>query len=430
MDLDIAPVNKLAGEIEAPADKSISHRAVMLGALSDGETIVENFLASEDCLHTIECFRAMGIEIKQKDENEKTFLVINGKGLHGLTSTKDILYVGNSGTAIRLMLGILAGSNFASTITGDESIKKRPMLRVVDPLRKMGATIHGRENGNFAPIEIKGEALHSIEYNMPVASAQVKSALMFAALFAEGTTKITEPALSRDHTEKMFEHFGIPFAKGNNVLSVPKCNKILPTTVNIPGDISSASFFIVAGAIIPNSNILIRNIGLNPTRTGIIDVMHRMGADMEIQNETLLSGELRGDILVKSSKLKGIDLSGSIIPRIIDEIPIIAVAACVAQGQTTISDAGELRVKESDRIKTMAEELRKLGAIIEEKEDGMVIQGGTSFKGAICDSHNDHRCAMSLAIAGLAAKDDVLIENTECIATSFPGFISLLKKLF
>lgn len=440
MHLEIKPAEKLTGEISIPGDKSISHRAIMLSSLADGNTIIENLLESEDCVHTIDCMRSMGIDINQTaapGKNEKTAYLIKGKGLYGLDDPKKVLYVGNSGTTIRLLLGILAGQNFHVMITGDESIKRRPMMRVVEPLRKMGAVIHGRENGAYAPIEIKGGNLSGIEYSMNVASAQVKSCIMMAALFAKSDTKIIEPGPSRDHTEKLFDHFGILYrkvddeitVKGENTFFAGKNGDAERGYINIPGDISSAAFFIVAALIVPNSKIIIKNVGLNPTRTGIIDILHRMGAKIEITNEAVLSGEIRGDISVESSKLHGIEIGGSVIPRIIDEIPVIAVAASLSDGETKISNAGELRVKESDRIKTMAEQLSKIGAQITETEDGMTIEGVSSLKGGTCFSEGDHRVAMSLAIAGLSAKNETIIENTDCIETSFPGFEKVLKGL-
>jgi len=431
MDLEINPCKSISGEIEVPSDKSISHRAVMLAGLSDGDCIIENFLESDDCLRTVECFRSMGIRIEKISVPGRgpSAYKVKGKGLKGLLPPTDILYVGNSGTSIRLLLGILAGQDFSATITGDDSIKKRPMMRVVEPLRKMGAVIRGNKDGGYAPIEIKGGHLSAIEYSMPVASAQIKSCLMFAALFASGETKIIEPGHSRDHTEKMFEHFGIPFSKEGSAIKVSSVKSISHCDVNVPGDISSAAFFIVAALIVPGSSLTIKNVGLNPTRTGMIDVLHRMGANLEIKNENMISGEIRADISVKSSKLKGVSIAGDIIPRLIDEIPAIAVAAAFAQGDTVISDAKELRVKESDRIKTVREELGKLGVSIEEKDDGLVIKGGCPLNGAVCESHGDHRIAMSLAVAALASKGKVTIKNTECIETSFPGFTDLLKKV-
>jgi 3-phosphoshikimate 1-carboxyvinyltransferase len=425
MQLRISPAAKLSGEIEVPSDKSISHRAVMLSSLAGGECRIVNFLFSEDCLRTAECFRAMGISI----ERENATLIVKGKGLIGLSSPGDILFAGNSGTTIRLMLGILAGQPFEALITGDESIKKRPMLRIVEPLRKMGAGIHGRENGNFAPIEIKGGSLKGIEYDLPVASAQIKSCLMLASLFAEGKTVLTEPAASRDHTERMFEHLGIQFKKDGNRIEIGRCPGFAPSEINIPSDISSAAFFMAAAAICPGSKVTLKNVGMNPTRTGIIDVLHRMGAKIEVENEIILSNEPRADITVSYSDLKAVELGGEIIPRIIDEIPIIAIAATQAEGRTVIKDAKELRVKESDRIARMAELLRGLGANVEETQDGMVIEGKTDLSGGSFDSHGDHRIAMSAAIAGLISKDGVIVENTDCINTSFPGFEDIFKKL-
>ena len=427
MQLKIDPVDRLKGEIRVPGDKSISHRAVMLSSLSDGKNTIYNFLPSEDCLRTLECFRTMGI--KADISSDKKSLVIFGEGLKGLKEPKDILYVGNSGTTIRLMLGILAGQLFQTMITGDESIKRRPMKRVVSPLRKMGAAITGKEDGNFAPLEIRGGDLSGIEYHLPVASAQVKSAIMLAALFAKGTTKIIESLPSRDHTERMFGHFGIPFTNKKNIISVAGINKFAAADTDIPGDISSAAFFIVAGIIAPDSEILIKNVGLNPTRTGIIDVLRNMGAKIEISNEKVISGEPRGDILVKTSMLKGTAVDGAIIPRLIDEIPIIAIAAAQAHGQTIIKDAKELRVKESDRIATICGMLKKMGAKAKETPDGMIIEGPCKLKGTEIESHGDHRIAMSAAIAGLVAKAHMTIENTECIETSFPGFEKLLNAL-
>ncbi len=428
--LEVRPLKNISAQIEVPPDKSISHRAIMLSSIADGTSLIENFLGADDCLRTAECFRQMGIEISRTDSQDgKINLSVSGKGMKGLSSPKDILYVGNSGTTMRLLLGILAGQELHALLTGDESIKKRPMKRIVTPLRQMGALIHGRDDGNFAPIEIKGGTLKAIEYSSPVPSAQVKSALMLAALFAEGTTKLTEPSLSRDHTERMFEHFGIPLKHGNGSVTVEKREKILPNTVNIPGDISSAAFFMIAAAILPDSEILIKNVGLNPTRTGIIDVLRRMGAYISVINDTVVSGEPRGDVVVRSSRLNSIALGGNIIPRIIDEIPVICVAASFAEGNTIISDAKELRIKESDRIATISAELNKLGADITPTEDGMIIKGIKELKGGIGYSHGDHRIAMSLAIAGLASKEGVSIDDTECVETSFPGFERILKSL-
>jgi 3-phosphoshikimate 1-carboxyvinyltransferase len=428
----INPAIKLSGEIAVPGDKSISHRAVMLGALANGETVIHGFLPSEDCLATIDCFREMGIEIDhrpQTTDHRPTEIIIKGRGLHGLQQPKGVLDVGNSGTTMRLMLGILAGQDFLVEITGDASIQKRPMLRVAKPLRKMGADIEGEEKSKsriseiYAPIKIHGGKLKAIEYTLPVASAQVKSAILLAGLFAEGKTVVIEKHPSRDHTERMFEFFGAS-------------NKGFEgKEIDVPGDISSAAFFMVAGLLVPEANLTIHKVGLNPTRTGILDVLHRMGANITVEDEQIISNEPRGTINVQhptsniQRPIRGIKIDGEIIPRIIDEIPIIAVAATQAEGITEIRGARELRVKESDRIATLAAELRKMGADIKELDDGMLIEGPTKLKGAHVKSYGDHRIAMSLAIAGLAAEGETVIDDTACIETSFPGFEKLLGKI-
>ncbi len=417
----------LKGRIEVPGDKSISHRAVMLGALAEGETTINNFLPSADCRATIECFQMMGIEINLTGMRCE----VRGKGLKGLKMPKKMLDVGNSGTTIRLISGILAGQDFEVKIAGDESIEKRPMGRVAKPLRLMGASIEGtmRNNEIFAPLKIIGGNLKPIEYELPVASAQVKSAVLLAGLFADGQTCVIEKVASRDHTERMFEHFGANFARQGERLSIVGNCGFGGTEVDVPGDISSAAFFLVAAALVPGSEITVRNAGLNPTRTGIVDVLHRMGADINVPREIELSEEPRADITVRASSLNSIKLDGELIPRIIDEIPVIAVAATQADGVTEIRGAKELRVKESDRIKTVASELRKLGAVVEELEDGLRIPGPQKLKGSVVQSYGDHRIAMSLAVAGLIAEGETIIENTDCIETSFPGFEILLKSL-
>jgi len=426
MDLKVIPCKKISGKIQVQSDKSISHRSIMLCSLSNGVCEVQNFLESDDCLRTIECFRAMGIKVEKNGDSN---YLVYGKGLRGLRHPNDILYVGNSGTLIRLILGILSGQDFVSTITGDESIRQRPMKRVVEPLRKMGATIIGRDDGNFAPLEVKGGKLKAINYDLPIPSAQVKSCLMFASLFAQGESVISEPAASRDHTERLFKYFEIPFSKRNNSIHISNVDEIKPKNVIIPGDISSAAFFIVAALIIPDSEIKITNVGLNPTRTGLLDVLMKMGADIKVENLRKICEEEVGDITAKYSFLKGIEIKGDIIPRIIDEIPIISVAAALADGETIISDAQELRVKESDRIKTTVEELKKIGVNAIDKEDGLVIFGKNKIKGATCTSHGDHRIAMSLAIAGLSANEPILIQDTDCINTSFPKFFEILQNV-
>jgi 3-phosphoshikimate 1-carboxyvinyltransferase len=429
-------VNKsggLHGEISVPGDKSISHRAVMLGAVARGETVVNNFLSSADCLATVDCFRQMGIEIqnsKGKSQNNGS-VIIKGKGLKGLKAPGKMLDVGNSGTTIRLISGILAGQNFEVQISGDESIERRPMGRIAKPLRLMSASIEGvaRNNEVFAPLKIIGGDLCPIRYELPIPSAQVKSAILLAGLFANGETIVVEKIPSRNHTECLLEHFGAAFRISNYELRITGCSEFDGTEIDIPGDISSAAFFLVAAALVPNAQLRIMNVGMNSTRTGIIDVLHRMGASLDIPREIMLSEEPRANITAKSSSLKALKLDGEIIPRIIDEIPIIAVAATQAEGVTEIRGAKELRIKESDRIRTAASELRKLGAEVEELEDGLRIAGPQQLKGAVVQSYGDHRIAMSLAIAGLIAEGETIIENTECIETSFPGFEIILKSL-
>ena len=441
--LIVKSVHKIKSEIHVPGDKSISHRAIMIGSLAKGETMVNGFLPSADCLATIECFRKMGIEIQITNPstelriNDKgqmsngCKIIIKGKGLHGLQAPKEILDVGNSGTTMRLLAGILAGQQFVAKITGDESIKRRPMMRGVKPLREMGASISGKEEKEniFAPLKISGGDLSPIEYELPVASAQVKSAILLAGLFTNGVTTVIEKNQARDHTERMLAHFGAAITVKSFESRVTGQKEFNAAQVDVPGDISSAAFFLVAGAIVPNSELLIRNIGLNPTRTGIIDVLHRMDAGLEVKDEEILSKEPRGNILVKTSKLKCLNISGEILPRIIDEIPIIAVAATQADGETQIRGARELRVKESDRIATTCSELKKMGAIIKELEDGMIIKGPVKLKGATVKSYGDHRIAMAMAIAGLLAEDETIIEDTDCIETSFPEFEKLLQKI-
>lgn len=421
----ISPKDKINGEITVPGDKSISHRAIMLGSIAEGITEVTGFLMGADCLSTIECFRALGIHI---EVNEKKVLV-HGKGLLGLSQPSNVLDVGNSGTTIRLMTGILSAQSFSSDITGDASIQKRPMLRVVDPLREMGAKIDGKEGGKYCPLHIEGQALKGIHYKLPVASAQVKSAILLASLYAEGDTTVIEPAPSRNHTEIMVNYFGGNITqKGNAIISSP-VKKLTGQYIEVPGDISSAAYFIAAALILPNSELLIKNVGVNPTRDGIITVFKHMGGNIELINQRTQCGEPVADILVRSSNLHGIEIGGSLIPKLIDEIPVIAAAACYAEGTTNIKDAGELKVKESNRIQTMVSELKKMGAHITETDDGMIIEGNGTLKGAEVESYHDHRVAMSLAIAALKAEKETNILNSGCVSISFPDFFSYLEKL-
>lgn len=420
----------LKGSISVPGDKSISHRAVMLGALAKGRTEINNFLLGDDCLSTISCFRRLGIPIDLDSKNQK--VIIHGNGLDGLKPPKDILDVGNSGTTIRLLSGILCGQNFPSVITGDASIQSRPMERILIPLKQMGAYIESEKNNECAPLRINSplnRRLKGIHYKTPIASAQVKSCLLLAGLYADGETYVTEPALSRNHTELMLSNFGADINTSKNTVCIRPSPLLTGRKINIPGDISSAAYFIAAALIVPNSEVLIKNVGINPTRDGILKVCTMMGADIKLINIKDDGGEPSADILIRHSSLKGIEIGGSIIPTLIDEIPIIAVLACFAKGRTVIKDAEELKVKESDRIEVVVKNLSAMGADIEATKDGMIINGGKMLHGAVIDSRLDHRIAMAFAIAGLMADGDTKILNYECVAISYPGFFKDLSDI-
>lgn len=416
----------LSGEITVPGDKSISHRSIMLGSLAKGTTEVNGFLQGADCLSTIECFRKMGVQITNKGDET---VVICGRGLRGLLPPNDTLDVGNSGTTTRLMSGILAAQSFSSRVNGDASIQKRPMKRIITPLAMMGADIKSENENDCAPLVINGRQLNGISYASPVASAQVKSAILFAGLYAEGTTTVTEPALSRNHTEIMFKEFGVDIKAEGKAVTVAPARELFARKINVPGDISSATYFMVAAAITPNSCVTVKNVGINPTRDGIIRVMKMMGADIEVEKTTADIGEPTADITVKTSELKGCVIEGDIIPTLIDEIPAIAVLACFAEGETIIKDAHELKVKESNRIDVMVTNLFAMGADIEATDDGMIIKGGKSLHGAAIDSKLDHRIAMSFTVAALNADGETDILGSECVDISYPGFYGDLKRL-
>ncbi len=425
MNAVIKPSNKLRGTIKVPGDKSISHRSVMLGSIANGDTHVTGFLTGEDCLSTIDCFKKLGIDI----EVNGTDVTVHGKGLKGLSAPTDTLNVGNSGTTLRLMSGLLSAQPFTSHLTGDSSIQKRPMGRVAAPLGLMGGKIISENEKITAPLTIEGTSLKGIDYTLPVASAQVKSALILAGLYAEGTTRITEPEATRDHTEIMLNYLGADIKKEGNTIIVTPVDELIGKDISVPGDISSAAYFIAAALITDNSEVIVENVGINPTRTGIITAFKEMGADIELINERTVCGELVADIRTKTSKLHGTTIKGDIIPKLIDEIPVIAAVACYAEGKTVIADAQELKVKESDRIKTMATELGRMGADIIQTDDGMIINGGCRLKGAVCESYNDHRVAMSVAVAALGAEGPTEIKNPECADISFPGYYALLLSL-
>ncbi|MCK5534025.1 3-phosphoshikimate 1-carboxyvinyltransferase [bacterium] len=421
----IKKTKTVRGEINVLGDKSISHRAVILGSISSGMMKIKGFLNALDCQATIKIFSSLGVKIENLHSDE---LLVHGKGLKNLNSPLGMLNVGNSGTTIRLVSGILSGQDFSCSITGDESIKKRPMKRIIHPLREMGAEINAFKD-NYPPLNIVGKTLHSINYNLPIASAQVKSCILLAGLLASGETSVSEPFKSRDHTERMLGFLGADIKISGRRVTISGKKELKSKNIIIPGDISSASFFIVAATLLENSQLIIKNIGLNSTRTGIINILRAMGADIEEQNKAEVCNEPVGDLWIKGSLLRGIEIRKEDIPGLIDEIPILAVAATQAKGITEIKGAEELRVKESDRIKVMSLELSKMGAKIEEKKDGMLIYGPTKLKGCPVDSFGDHRVAMALSVAGLVASGRTVINNTDCINTSFPGFEEILKSL-
>lgn len=417
----IQKIKKAVGQIKVPGDKSISHRAVMLGSLANGVTEISGFLKGADCLSTIDCFRKMGIDIDINGEN----VTVHGNGLRGLKKPDEMLYTGNSGTTTRLLCGILAGQNFDTSITGDASIQKRPMGRVVQPLSMMGAKIENE----YCPLYITGTKLHGINYKMPVASAQVKTAIILAGLYADGETVIHEIEKSRDHTELMLSAMGADLTVDNLDITVKPTNDLTAVNVDVPGDISSAAFFLVLGAIMPNSQITVTNVGINPTRTGIIDVLKDMGADITLENVHTSAGETVADITVRSSSLKGTTVGGDIIPRLIDELPIIAVAAVFANGQTVIKDAQELKVKETNRIRAVVDEFNKCGIDITETDDGMIINGGKSIHGADFKTYGDHRMAMSLTVLAQLANGESTLDDSDCACVSYPTFFDDFYKL-
>ena len=426
MELVIEKINQLKGNISVPGDKSISHRSLILGSIAQGETRIYNFLNSLDCLQTFECMQSLGAEIELGEDN---FIKIKGKGLYGLQEPKDMLEVGNSGTTIRLLAGLLSGQNFYSVLNGDNSIRKRPMKRVVQPLRLMGADIWGREDGQLAPLSIKGKLLNPLQYTLPVASAQVKSALLLAGLYAAGETIIKEPLPTRDHTERMLSIMQADIMNSHQEIIVIGGKFLKGTDLFIPGDISSAAYFIAAASMLKDSKIVISQVGVNPTRTGIIKILKNMGAKINILNYQIKSNEPQADLEIEYSELKGISIMPEEVPFLIDELPLIALVATQAQGKTIVSGAKELRVKETDRLKAIVSELKKMGANIKEKEDGFIVVGPSKLQGAACESYHDHRIAMSLAIAALLAEGKTVIKNSECIDISFPGFENTLQKL-
>ncbi len=415
----------LKGEIQVPGDKSISHRAVMLGSLAKGTTRITGFLQGADCLSTISCFEKMGVSI----ENTGDTVLVHGRGMRGLEKPEGVLDCGNSGTTMRLISGILSAQDFDVTLTGDASIQKRPMKRIMDPLSRMGASIKSLPGNGCAPLYIQGRPLTGIHYASPVASAQVKSSVLLAGLYADGETAVTEPSLSRDHTERMLGLFGADIASEGTTARITPAKELFAADIQVPGDISSAAYFIAAGLIVPGSQILIKNVGINPTRAGILEVCRKMGGDIRMLNRNEGRGEPTADLLVTHSSLKGTVIEGDIIPTLIDELPVIAAMACFAEGETIIRDASELKVKESNRIAVMAQNLTAMGAQVQETDDGLRILGGRPLHGAVIDSHDDHRIAMTFAVAALCSQGETKIQGRECVNISYPAFYKDLGSL-
>lgn len=407
----------LKGTVTVPGDKSISHRSVMFGALAEGTTRVTNFLQGADCLSTIDCFRKLGIRIENTEEE----ILIHGKGLHGLHAPSGTLNTGNSGTTTRLICGILAGQRFQTELTGDASIQSRPMRRIMEPLSQMGARIESLRGNDCAPLRIRGRGLHGIDYRSNVASAQVKSCILLAGLYADSPTSVTEPSLSRNHSEILLRQFGASVSSEGTTVRIEPEPNLCAQEIRVPGDISSAAYFIAAGLLVPGSEILIRNVGINPTRDGILRVCKAMGADITLLNE-VQSGEPTADLLVRHSSLHGTTVGGALIPTLIDELPVVAALACFAEGTTVIRDAQELKVKESNRIDAMTESLRAMGAHVTAAEDGMIIEGGYPLHGAVIDSRMDHRIAMTFAVTALAADGETVIRGADCVKISYPEF--------
>jgi len=421
----IKPVTNLRGEIRVPGDKSISHRAALFGGMAHGETHVLNFLLGQDCLSTLQCLKQLGVPWERKG----TEVWIRGEGMEAWQEPIDVLDAGNSGTTLRLMLGALAGSPFTVTMSGDESLRSRPMRRVTDPLKQMGAQIMGRMEGNLAPLTMMGGHLEGQNFRTAVPSAQIKSAIILAGLRASGETSVEEPALSRDHTERMLRGFGVEVQSHRTVVRIRGGGRLNGQAVSVPGDISSAAFFLVLGSLVGRGEIILPDVGVNPTRTGILDVLKAMGGDIELLDTSEICGEPRATLRVRPAKLKGIEIAGDMIPRLIDEIPILAVAASLAEGETVIRDAAELRVKETDRIRTVVDGLNALGAKVEELPDGLRIQGRTSLNGGQASSFGDHRLAMAWAIAGMLSQEGVSVEDMAAADVSYPNFLTAIKKV-
>lgn len=426
----VTPPGRLEGILRVPGDKSISHRALILNSIACGTAVIDNLLLSQDCLSTLHCLQGLGVGTElQVESTSAGHAVVHGAGLQGLTEPQDVLNAGNSGTTIRLLSGLASAQPFLTILTGDASLRSRPMGRVIEPLQAMGARIEARGGGLFAPVAIRGGSLTGLSYRLPVASAQVKSALLIAGLFAAGATRLSGLIKSRDHTERLLAEMGAEIETSDEEIGISGGRELRAIDIRVPGDISSAAYWMVAGAVHPNANLGVQHTGINPTRSGIIDVLRAMGCRLQVINEQTMGGEPVADLSVESSSLQGTVVEGDIIPRLIDEIPVLAVAACMAHGETTIRDAAELRVKESDRISLLCRELSALNAAVHELPDGLVIQGPCRLKGAVIESHGDHRLAMALAVAGLIADGETIIKDAGSVEISYPGFWADLERI-
>jgi len=423
--ISLSKLPAFRGTVTIPGDKSISHRAAILAAIANGRSVIDNYSSAIDCQTTLKCLQMLGADVRRSNQQ----LVINGKGLKSLTELDNILDCGNSGTTMRLLCGLLAGQDFSAVLNGDESLRRRPMERVIKPLNQNGAEICGSQTNRFAPLNIHGRALSSIFYHLPVASSQVKSALLLAGLYTRGTVQIEEPVVSRDHTERMLEFCGVDIKRDGYTISLGNKRQPSARQFQIPGDVSSAAFIMALALLIPNSQLRIENVGINPTRTGLLTVLKAMGSEIKIENQRLITNEPIGDLIIGSGVLKGKEIGGEIIPRLIDELPLIAVIATQAKGQTVVKNAAELRVKETDRIQAIVTELSKMGAAIEGRPDGFIVEGPVTLKGATCDSYGDHRIAMALSVAGWIAEGQTTITNTVCVGISFPEFYQIVAKL-
>ena len=427
MRIRVRPARRLSGRVAVPGDKSISHRAALFGALASGRTEITGFLEGEDCLATLKAVRALGAEVTRKGPGH---YLVDGAGVNGLSEPDNVIDCGNSGTSARLLVGVLAGQPFWTVLTGDDSLRSRPMDRVAEPLRRMGATVVGRREGSRLPLAVRGaRPLTALTYASPVASAQVKTALLLAGLWADGPVTVREPSQSRDHTERMLGGFGARLTVGSEGITLTPGAPLSGQPVAVPGDISSAAFFLAAAAAAPDAEVTVTQVGTNPTRTGVLEALGAMGAQIESVTGSQAAAEPVADLVVRGGALRGTEIGGALVPRLIDEVPILAVAACLAEGPTEIRDAAELRVKESDRIRAVASELGRLGARITERPDGLRIEGGARLRGAVVQSGGDHRMAMALVVAGLLADGETVVEDTECIATSFPGFLNAVNDL-